>query len=197
MTDSAQQMIDGLRLLLARLDRDGLLASEKYYRLISTLTLFIEHRIGISADSEYLARVTLDTVATKLAQGENIQNLQAYSFGVARNVLSAYRRKATHESAKEYLAVAASCEQGSQETITKEVEEACRQKCLRALPEEQRDLIVRYYQNGLQSKQYRDLLARELEITTEALCNRISRIKKKLGECHGLCVRARKDAAIL
>jgi|SRR5579883_1316062 len=198
MKDSAQQITDGLRLLLDRLDPDNLRAAGKYYRLIGTLTLFIEHRIGSSADSDYLARTALDTVAAKLAQGEDIQNIQAYSFGVARNVLSAYRRKALQESANSYLAgMIHGGEHTRRETIAKELEEGCRQKCLQALPEDQRDLIVRYYQNGLHSKTYRDSLAHELNITIEALCNRISRIKKKLGDCHGQCVRARKEAAIL
>ena len=198
MKESAQQMANVLRLLLERLDPDSLRAAEKYYRLIGTLTLFIEHRTGRSADSDDLARQTLDIVAVKLAQGEEIQNIQAYSFGVARNVLTAYRRKAVHESMHEYLASTIRDDrQANRETVTKEVEELCRQKCLQALPIDQRDLIVRYYRNGLHSKQYRDQLARELNITVEALCNRISRIKKKLGECHGQCVRTRKDAAIL
>src|SRR5581483_9076614 len=133
--------------------------------------------------SDYLARTALDTVAVKLEQGEDIQNLQAYSFGVARNILNADRRKAMHESANELFARIPSDEgHGNQETIAKEVEESCRHKCLQALPDEQRELIVRYYQNGLHSKTYRDQLARELNTTTDALCNRISRIKKKLGE---------------
>jgi len=198
MKDSTQQQtIQGLKYLLERLDTDHLRAADRYYRLLGVLTLFLEHRMGRAVDSDDLARKTLDTVAEKLAQGEDIQNIQAYSFGVARNLLSAYRRRAVHESMDDRLAESLRDDrQMLQETITKEVEEECRHHCLRSLSPEKRNLIIRYYSKGLHAKDYKAQLAKELGITTEALSNRISRIKKKLSECRQDCIRVRREAAL-
>jgi DNA-directed RNA polymerase specialized sigma24 family protein len=197
MTDQAQPDEQGLRTLLDRLDCDLHCAAGKYYRLVGILTIFIENRATIDIDSDELARKALDIVAAKLAQGEDIQNVQAYSFGIARNLVSAQRRKSVPDPLDYSLVFSIRDDrQANFEAIAKEVEEDCRRKCLELLPAERRDLIVRYYQTSLRSKHYREELARELSIGVEALCNRISRIKSKLNECYRRCVRAGRESAI-
>jgi DNA-directed RNA polymerase specialized sigma24 family protein len=197
MSDRAQPDVQGLRTLLDRLDSDLHCAAGKYYRLIGILTIFIENRATIDIDSDELARKALDIVATKLVQGEDIQNVQAYSFGIARNLVSAQTKKSISDrSDHSFVCGIRDDRQANFEAIAKEVEEDCRRKCLELLPTERRDLIVRYYQTALQSKQYREDLARELSIGVDALFNRISRIKNKLNECYRRCVRAGRDNAI-
>ncbi len=197
MTDRAQPDVQGLRTLLDRLDSDLHCAAGKYYRLVGILTIFIENRATSDIDSDELARKVLDIVAAKLAQGEDIQNVQAYSFGVARNLVNTQRRKSISDLLDHsFVSGIRADRQANFEAIAKEVEEDCRRKCLELLPAERRDLIVRYYQTGLQSKQYREELARELSMGVGALSNRISRIKSKLNECYRRCVRAGRDNAI-
>jgi len=197
MKKGNEQTVHGLRILLERLDSENLRAAEKYYHLLGVLTLFLENRIGRAADSDDLARKTLDIVAEKLADGEDIKNIQAYSFAVAKNLLRAYQRKAVCVSAEEQdFAAGGHGDPRFQETIFKEIEEECRQKCLQSLDPEKRDLIIRYYQRGLHSKTYREELAQELNIKAEALGNRISRIKKKLSECHLECIRSKQEGNV-
>ena len=197
MTDRAQPDVQGLRTLLDRLDSDLHCAAGKYYRLVGILTIFIENRATSDIDSDELARKVLDIVAAKLAEGEDIQNVQAYSFGVARNLVNTQRRKSISDLLDHsFVSGIRDDRQANFEAIAKEVEENCRRKCLELLPTERRDLIVRYYQTGLQSKQYREELARELSMGVGALVNRLSRIKSKLNECYRRCVRAGRDNAI-
>src|SRR5579872_2367417 len=91
--DNSRHTILGLEILLKRLDPDPHQAGEKYCQLLSALAFFIERVLGCSIDSEDIAREVLDIIATRLGSDKDIQNLQAYSFGVARNVLSAHQRK--------------------------------------------------------------------------------------------------------
>jgi DNA-directed RNA polymerase specialized sigma24 family protein len=195
MKKSDEQTVHGLRMLLDRLDTENLRAAEKYYHLLGVLTLFLENRMGQALDSDDLARKTLDIVAEKLASGVDIKNIQAYSFAVAKNLLHAYRRRPVCESVEDQdVVVAGHSYPAIQETMIKEIEEECRQKCLQSLDPDRRDLIMRYYQRGLHSKAYREELAQELSLSVEALGNRISRIKKKLSACHLDCVRSRQES---
>lgn len=180
---------DGFDLLLERLDRDHLQAGWKYRNLVGTLLGYCEQQMHYPAYADDIVRRTIDIVTEKLACGENILNLQAYSFAVARHLLSDHRKRLLPEYIDDSLTRTLKCNRQlvQIDSIEKEVREECRERCLQSLPIEQRDLIVKYYERGLHSKAYREEMAANLGISVEALNNRISRIRKKLNQCCHNC----------
>src|SRR5260370_21734318 len=74
--------------LLAWLDHDRDRAGERYNTLRHRLIVFFEGR-NCSSESDGLADRTLDVVARKLREGQNIHSSESfgYCFGVARNIL--------------------------------------------------------------------------------------------------------------
>jgi RNA polymerase sigma factor (sigma-70 family) len=184
--------LDGFGILLERLDQDDLRAAWKYRNLVGILLVYCEQQMQHPAYADDIVRRAIDIVATKLAGGEDILNLQAYSFSVARHLLCDYRKRLMPEYIDDSLTRTLKCNRHlvQIDSIEKEVREECREKCLQNLPGEQRDLIVKYYERGLYCKSYREEMARDLGISVEALNNRISRIKKKLSQCcHGCASR--------
>lgn len=188
----------GLQMLLERLDGDHLCAGRKYRDLTVTLSLFCERRMRRPADADDIVRRTIDIVAAKLAGGNDILNLRAYSFAVARHLLRDYRKRVLPEHIDEHLARTLKCTRhlAQVEYLEKEAKDECRQRCLNSLPTEQRDLILKYYHRGLHCKPYREQMARELEINIEALNNRISRIRKKLCQCCSGCTNRLKTSKL-
>jgi DNA-directed RNA polymerase specialized sigma24 family protein len=76
---------DAFDLLLRKLDEDRDRAGERYEAARRKLVKFFELR-GSDAPEEH-ADETLNRVARKLAEGERIENVNAYLLGVARLVL--------------------------------------------------------------------------------------------------------------
>ena len=70
--------------LLDHLDRDRARAADRYEELRRILVRFFEWRSA--PFPEELADATFDRVARKLAEGVMIENIGAYSYGVARLV---------------------------------------------------------------------------------------------------------------
>lgn len=181
--------LNGLQMLLERLDQDNLCAGRKYRDLIGMLLMFCEQQMHCPVYADDIVRRTIDIVAQKLSGGEDIINPRAYSVAVARHLLSDHRKRLIPEYIDDHLAHTLKCNRQlvQIDSIEKEVREECRQKCLESLPGEQRELIVKYYERGLHCKLYREEMARELNINVEALNNRISRIRKKLNQCCKNC----------
>lgn len=181
--------LDGFDILLERLDQDDLRAGCKYRNLIRILLGFCEQQMRYPAYADDIVRRTIDIVVEKLAGGRNILNLNAYSFAVARHLLSDYRKRLLPEYIDDNLTHTLKCNRhlAQIDSIGKEIMEECREKCLQSLPDEQRNLIVKYYERGLHCKVYREEMARNLGISVEALNNRISRIRKKLNQCCHNC----------
>jgi DNA-directed RNA polymerase specialized sigma24 family protein len=70
-----------------------------------------------------------------------------------------------------------------------ELEDLCLEQCLRHLEPDQRDLILRYYQDDKRAKiQCRKRLAEEIGLTIEDLRLKIHRIKARLRPCLKDCL---------
>lgn len=173
--------VKGLALLLEHLDPDQRSTASKYEHLVNTLTTFCEHRLKSPVHADDIVRRTVDILSLKLSEGEPIANLRAYAFAVARHLLSDYR-KTKHPEYLDEAIVNIECRNNpaGDDAMERELMDECRWKCLQSLPQSQRDLITRYYREGLHCKSARMQMAEELNITPEALANRISRIRKKL-----------------
>jgi DNA-directed RNA polymerase specialized sigma24 family protein len=157
-------------LLLAALDVDREAASGKYEALRGKLiNLFAWERCETPDE---LADEALDRLARKLAEGIALQNPDQYAFGIARRMLLEQHRanyiKRTALRALRYF--------GGPGTRDAELLRSA-ERCLAELPEESRDLIERYYAED------RDVIASELDISLNALRNRVLRIREKILGC--------------
>jgi DNA-directed RNA polymerase specialized sigma24 family protein len=181
---------DGFERFLSLLASDRDAAGEQYE--IARLKLFKYFELRMCAGPEDLADETIDRVARRLAEGEQIhtQEPMRYVYGVARNVYLESRKSPRHvENVAEFRAV----EDGSRVDEEKRQAERrldCFQSCLEEQPEESRSLLVRYYeQSGRVKVERRTELARHLEIPVNALRIRIHRIKAAVQRCTERCLR--------
>jgi DNA-directed RNA polymerase specialized sigma24 family protein len=181
---SAASLEAVLRLLDADRDRAGL----RYETIRRKLIRFFECRGSAHADE--LADETIDRVGRRLGDGEQVRHADAgaYFHGVARNVLrESWRARRTSPPEPAYPRVADGEEMRAERRLQ------CLDACLAALPPDERQLILWYYQaDEAVHIEARKGLAGTLGIGMNALRIRAHRIRGRLEEC----VRARLAAEI-
>jgi DNA-directed RNA polymerase specialized sigma24 family protein len=166
--------------LLTRLNADPMLAGEEYEKLRARLMYFFERK-GCRISAE-LSDETINRVARRMGEGLEIEDVFKFSYGVARLVLLEHWNdpKRVWDQLDERL----SSPKSDREFDDHRLE--CMEMCLRALPNEDRDLIVK---NCTLDKKGKEELAGGLELTINALRLRVFRIRTKLHECRERCVR--------
>ena len=173
----------GFERLVERLDAaDRDIAGHGFEQLRRRLVRFFEYR-GCAFPDDH-ADETLSRVARKLDAGEVIQDVATYVIGVARMVsreaAKAATKHASIESAPEREAAVA--EPGGNDEHERLL--ACLRACLHRLTGDDRDLIVRYYQDDKQTKiSNRRQMAAELRVEMNALRLRAFRIRAGLESC--------------
>ncbi|HWS56471.1 MAG TPA: hypothetical protein VN228_20200 [Pyrinomonadaceae bacterium] len=174
-------------LLLARLDDDRERAARRYERVRQKLLKFFEWRGSALPDDE--ADETINRVARRIAEGADVYNLEAYFYGVARLVHAESLK--TREREREALALAPSeAAAAEDEDEDEEGRRACFDSCLARLSDENRDLIIEYYQDERGRKiARRKLLAERLGIPLNALRIRAHRVRVGLEACVRECLR--------
>jgi DNA-directed RNA polymerase specialized sigma24 family protein len=174
--------------LLAILDPDPETAGGKYEQLRRRLIKFFECRGSFISDE--LADETLNRLARKIDGGEEIEkNVFALSLGIARFVLLETLKRPDNKRAemKELAAVAAPPERREEDD---DLWAVCLRECLRGVSEENRDLIIEYYQDeGRARSDDRKLLAARLGISLNTLFMRAKRTRDRLEECVTRCVK--------
>ena len=177
---------EALEQLLARLGPDRERAAREYQRMRAKLADFFDGR-GSNC-SDVLADETLDRVARRLAEGECVERLPSYAYGVARRVLLEWQKRRTREEAA--LGVLRGTARGADPGGDAERAVACLERCLAELPEESRALIVAYYReaHGRSPVEGRKLLASRLGLADGALKTRAHRIRVRLQECLRACL---------
>lgn len=174
--------------LLAILAPDPEAAGGEYEKLRRQLIKFFEWRGSFIPDE--LADETLNRLARKIDEGEEIEkNVYALSLGIARFVLleSLKRPENRRVEMKELAAVAAPPEPWEADD---DLWEVCLRECLRRVSEENRELIIEYYQDeGRARVDERKMLAARLGISLNALFSRARRTRDKLEECVTRCVK--------
>lgn len=173
--------------LLDALSADREEAGVQYEIVRRKLTRFFEWR-RIDPAEEY-ADETINRVARRLDEGQVIENLNSYLYGVARMVYL--------EAIKEQERVVVSLDEAPQTLQQKAPEPAeseprvvCFDHCLDSLPTENRKLIVGYYQEERRAKiELRQELADSLQIPLNALRIRAHRIRVKLEQCITQCLK--------
>jgi DNA-directed RNA polymerase specialized sigma24 family protein len=171
---------------LACLDPDPARAGERYEELRDALVKFLAWR---SAQfPEELVDETFNRVARKLDEGEEIRDLAAYCHGVARIV---FRKSQEHPSNKrvelgELKAIV------FQESDVTDSRWECLDHCLNQLTDENREMIIEYYQDERREKiDHRAAMAERLGIQPSALRSRVRHVRGKLERCITRCSKYR------
>jgi len=176
--------------LLGWLDEDRDRAGRKYETVRLRLIKIFNCR-GCS-DAEELADETINRVIARIDEiaehykGEPL----AYFYGVSHKVHLEYLRKTklrqTEAAGDDVKDVAVPFVMSADEVDT---DYECLERCLEHLPEDNRKLVLDYYQHERQAKiDHRKQLAAQMGIAVNALRIRAHRIRVALEECVHNCV---------
>jgi len=188
ITPPAEPPDAGYERLLRRLDDDEARAGAAFDRLRRTLVKFFDWR-GASWPEE-CADETIDRVARKLAEDLTVNDIPAFCHGIARMVLhEAIRADARRAPLDETAASTIEPDGPRADDALLETLD----RCLDALPEGGRELVLAYYaeDGGGQRIRHRRDIARRTGLTDNALRSRVQRLRDSLEDC----VRRRGEAA--
>ena len=167
--------------MLKWLDPDRDAAATKYEAIRRRLTMIFEAR-GC-AEAEDLADETINRVASRLgALGEYRGEPARYFYGVANKVHLEYIRRASSTRAKSE----------PEAVVSDEFKHrfVCLERCLEKLPAQNRDLILKYYQQEKRGNlEARKVLAEQMGIHANALRIRAQRIRVSLQNCVSKCLK--------
>ena len=172
--------------LLARLAEDRRAAAQEYERVRRMLVNFFALRRCPNPIDE--ADETLDRVARKLGQGEAIERIHGYIFGVARRVFAESSRRRAREDA---VVPPLGSTPSAGESRAAEDRSACLDECLPGLTAADRTLLAEYYDGqGREDQLARRLRQSErLGISYGALRVRAHRVRQQLAACVTACLR--------
>ena len=177
-----QEAFDKLLLALGD-DRDS--GSEKYLEIRTNLTRFFEWR-GCSFPEDH-ADETINRLAKKVAEGEEILNPSGYAMGVARLLLleimkTRQREQSTLNEIQHSGEVYVDSDDGESRLT-------CLRNCLQSLSADNRDLILQYYQGEKSEKiRNRKKLMERLGVPVNTLRMRALRLRERLQGCVEECV---------
>jgi DNA-directed RNA polymerase specialized sigma24 family protein len=172
--------------LLGALSSDRNEAGVQYEIVRRKLTRFFEWR-KVEAADDY-ADETINRVARRIAEGQVVENLGHYFYGVARLVFLEAVKQQEHaavplDDAPQNLQQIAPAPADPEPRIL------CFDRCLDSLPADNRRLIVNYYQEERRAKiELRQELADSLHIPLNALRIRAHRIRVRLEQCIAQCL---------
>jgi DNA-directed RNA polymerase specialized sigma24 family protein len=177
-----QQAFDKL-LVAFSINRED--AGSQYELMRRRLIRFFEWR---SVDrAEELADETINRVARRIVDGQAIDNLRSYFYGVARMVLMEARK----ERERAPLPLDEAPEIRNERTDIEESDRRfnCFDRCLESLAPENRQLIMEYYREERRAKiALRQQLAERYRIQPNALRIRAHRIRMSLEMCITGCL---------
>ena len=176
-----QEAFDKLLLALGG-DRDS--GSQKYLEIRTNLTRFFEWR-GCSFPEDH-ADETINRMAKKVAEGEEILNPSGYAMGVARLLLlEIFKSQQREQSALNEIG---NTGEVYVESDDGESRLTCLRDCLQSLSADNRDLILQYYQGEKSEKiRNRKKLMERLGIPVNTLRMRALRLRERLQGCVEEC----------
>jgi RNA polymerase sigma factor (sigma-70 family) len=183
---------------LSWLDADPARAPTEYERLRRRIARFFASRGCHKADE--LADQVFDRVVARI---ETLQDRYSgecahYLYGVARNVHHEYvRREAAEARYASEVRPPRYPHAPAGEPRDKEREQPCLERCLAALTDDERRLIVQYYQTDPSTKAAdRRLLAGRHGLTADTLRQRTHRLRERLKACLKRCVEGDGDPSV-
>lgn len=177
-----QEAFDKLLIALGG-NRDS--AAEKYLEIRSNLTRFFEWR-GCPFPEDH-ADETINRIAKRVAEGEEILNYSGYAMGVARLLLLEINKGRQREQLA--LAEVGTASEVYSEPDDDESRLVCLRSCLQTLSSDNRELIIQYYQGekGEKIKNRKKLMDR-LGIPVNTLRMRTLRLRERLQSCVEECL---------
>ncbi|HEX5313779.1 MAG TPA: hypothetical protein VFX38_02585 [Gammaproteobacteria bacterium] len=172
--------------LLARLGAEGKVEVE-YERLRRRLIVYF--RLSFPVQAETLADTALDRLARRLDEGVAVENVAAYTLGIARLLVLEAQAQALREQKAVRLETAASQdddaeEDGEDEELERQRTAAALETCLKSLNTAGAELILSYYRaDGSDRIRVRQKLAAGLGVSVHALRNRALRLRAALEDC--------------
>ena len=160
-------------------------AATLYETMRRRLVRFFDWR-GLDASDDH-ADETINRVARRIDEGQAIDNLRSYFYGVARMVYMEALRDQEHAP----VALEEAIHDLRQEIREMEQDPrvVCFDRCLDSLPPQNRYLIVNYYEEEKRAKiELRQDLADRLQIPMNALRIRAHRIRVSLEKCITTCL---------
>ena len=170
--------------LLVAFDADREAAGRKYLEIRNNLTRFFEWR-GCSFPEDH-ADETINRMAKRVFEGEEILNHSGYAMGVARLLLLEINKgRQREQSALAEIGAAPDVyvpEDDDESRLT------CLRSCLQTLSPDNRELILQYYQGEKGEKiENRKKLLDRLGIPVNTLRMRALRLREKLQACVEEC----------
>ena len=166
--------------LLQALDPDRDRAGEKYELLRTKLIKFFAW--GGSPWPEDHADESIDRLIRRLDQGEAVERLEGFAYGVARLVLLESRKE--RSQAQQRLVGLASLPGPGEELAAREASAGCLEACLARLPQGEKELILEYYRgDGSERIRGRKALAERLQVPMSLLRIRVHRIRARIETC--------------
>jgi len=163
--------------LLASLDPDPERAAHKYEDLRHKLVVFFSGRRVLAAEDQ--ADETIDRLSRRIAEGEPVQDLGRFAYGVARLVLKEFLRRDHRQRGVLERAGMALPRLATRFDSDAGIECICR--CIGRLEAADRELILAYYgSDGREGQRERRDLAGRLGISATALRLRAYRIRRAL-----------------
>jgi len=173
--------------LLAHLAPDRDAAAQEYERVRRMLLNFFGWR-GCQSPGEE-ADETFDRVARKLEEGEPVEHIHRYIFGVARRVSSESSKRRDRERAMLTDLVPSPAGSG---TSLNEDRSACLDTCLPRLAPDDRTLLAEYYAGrGRANQANRRRQADRLCISYGAMRVRAHRARTQLEGCLTACLKTK------
>jgi len=171
--------------LLVAFDEDRDAAGRKYLEIRNNLTRFFEWR-GCSFPEDH-ADETINRMAKRVVEGEQILNHSGYAMGVARLLLLEINKgRQREQSALAEISTAPEAyvpEDDGERRLT------CLRNCLQTLSPDNRELILQYYQGEKGEKiGNRKKLLERLGIPVNTLRMRALRLREKLQSCVEECL---------
>ena len=164
-------------------------AGAQYEIIRRKLVRFFEWRAIECADEH--ADETINRVARRIDEGQIIENLKSYFYGVARMVFMEALKDREQAPIPIDEAIALLRNKAVEPTNSAEPDPlmVCLDRCLDSLGTEQRTLIVTYYEEERRAKiELRQELADKLQIPLNALRIRAHRIRVNLEKCITACL---------
>ena len=176
---------DGFDRLLATLDPDRDVAAIQYEKLRAKLISYFDWR-DCPAPEDH-ADEAINRVIRKLSDGEDFRDIGTYVLGIARMMLLEIAR--TREKERMAFERPTASEPIDDESPETGQRVSCLEKCLTALPDRSRQMIVEYYQGDGPTKiKRRRELAERFGLELNALRIRTCRLRVKLEQCMGRCL---------
>ena len=172
--------------LLASFGQDQESAAEKYLEIRGNLMRFFEWR-GCPFPEDH-ADETINRVAKRLAEGEEIRNPSSYCIGVARMLLLEINKERARE--QQALGEMANSPVAASDDSDSEGHIECLRACLENLSADNRELIVEYYQGEKSAKiETRKKLTERFKVSVNTLRMRALRLREKLQACVEDCLK--------